>query len=296
MQVLGFAEYKGQAEALARALDAEFSEVACHQFPDEESLVQLPVPMGRTVALCRSLDRPNDKLIELLLAAETARTLGAERVVLVAPYLCYMRQDKAFASGQSVSQSIVGDFLARHFDAVVTVDPHLHRVASLREAVPAADAVAVSAAEPMGDFLNRQKGEVLVVGPDSESEQWAATIAAAAGAQCVVGEKTRRGDRDVEIRLPQADYRGRHVVLVDDVASTGQTLANAALGLRSRGAGRISALVTHGLFAPGAEQAMAAAGIEDIWTTDTIPHPTNVITVVPLAAKAVQRIVKGFSH
>ncbi|MCZ4328253.1 ribose-phosphate pyrophosphokinase-like domain-containing protein, partial [Brachybacterium paraconglomeratum] len=87
-------------------------------------------------ALYRSLDQPNEKLVELLLAARTARTLGAPHLTLVAPYLPYMRQDIAFSPGEAVSQRIVGPFLASLVDAVITVDPHLHRVASLRDVVP----------------------------------------------------------------------------------------------------------------------------------------------------------------
>ncbi len=100
---------------------------------------QLP---ARAVLL-RSLYQPNDKLVELLLAARAARGLGVRHLTLVAPYLAYMRQDIAFHPGEAVSQRIVGPFLASLFDAVVTVDRHLHRVATLPEAVPAAQAVVV---------------------------------------------------------------------------------------------------------------------------------------------------------
>jgi ribose-phosphate pyrophosphokinase len=291
MLILGFADYRAQAQALGRELGVAYREVSCRRFPDEESLVQLPVPLDDTTVLCRSLDRPNQKLIELMLAAQAARSLGVQRLILVAPYLCYMRQDRAFVPGQAVSQSIVGEFLARYFDAVITVDPHLHRVAALEEAVPANTALAVSAADAMGEFLARRGDRPLIIGPDTESRQWACAIAAAAGADCLVGDKTRRGDRDVEIRLPPGEYQGRHAVLVDDVASTGQTLANAARELQARGAARVSALVTHGLFAPGAAEALSAAGIRNIWTTDTISHPTNVITVVPVLAGALRNVI-----
>ena len=127
--LLGFSDYESQGRRLADALGMPFALVAIHRFPDGESKVTLPSPLPERVVLCRSLDAPNDKLIELMLCAETARAMGAKRVALVAPYLCYMRQDIAFHPGEAVSQKIVGKFLAGLFDAVITVDPHLHRIA-----------------------------------------------------------------------------------------------------------------------------------------------------------------------
>ncbi len=108
-----------------------WSKYALHHFPDGESLIRLPPSLPEHVIVCRSLNQPNDKLIELLLCATTARELGAKRLTLVAPYLSYMRQDIANQPGEAVSQRIVGKLLAELFDDVLTVDPHLHRISSL---------------------------------------------------------------------------------------------------------------------------------------------------------------------
>ena len=172
--VLGFDDYAAPAERLAAALGVRSARVAAHRFPDGESRVTVPLPLPERVAICRSLDHPNDKLVEVILAAETAREHGARSLALVAPYLCYQRQDVAFAPGEAVSQRIVGRLLAGRFDAVVAVDPHLHRVATLAEAVPAKAAVALSAASLFGDFLRERVPGALLVGPDEESAQWLA--------------------------------------------------------------------------------------------------------------------------
>lgn len=288
MRVLAFAEGAAQGRALALALDAGFDVVDVHRFPDGESRVRLPVGLDGQVVLYRSLDHPNDKLVELLLAAEGARAGGASSLTLVAPYLCYMRQDAAFTPGEVVSQHIVGRFLADCFEAVVTVDPHLHRVASLAEAVPARRAVALSATHAMGEFLAHRARQVLLVGPDAESDQWVRSVADVAGLEYVVGEKRRFDDRRVEVRLPECDYAGAEAVLVDDVASTGHTLAQAATELIRRGAARVDVLVTHALFAPGAREALETAGVTDIWSADSISHPSNVIALAPLLASALR--------
>jgi ribose-phosphate pyrophosphokinase len=287
MQVLGFPDYGIQAHALAVALNAPYEIIDLHHFPDGESRLRLPRQLPDHVIICRSLDRGNDKLVELLLAAKCARTLGANYLTLVAPYLCYMRQDKAFQPGEAVSQRIIGRFLAGLFDALITVDPHLHRIRSLAEAVPVKPAIALSAAPAMGEFLAAQPGRPLLVGPDQESEQWVQAVAAPAELRYVVAQKTRHGDRNVEIQMPEYDYAGLDVVLVDDVASTGYTLAAATHALRKAGARRIDVLVTHAIFAGNALDILKTAGVRDIWSSDSVTHPSNAFVLAPILSGAV---------
>jgi ribose-phosphate pyrophosphokinase len=288
MLVLGFTDSDEQAAGLATALDAPRACIDIHRFPDGESRVRLPTDLPEHVVLCRSLHYPNVKLVELMLAAGSARALGARRVTLVAPYLCYMRQDTAFHPGEAVSQRIIGQFLAGLVDALVTVDPHLHRVHDLAEAVPVEQAVAVSAAPAMGAFLAARRSRPLLVGPDQESEQWVETVARVAGLDYVVARKTRRGDRNVEVRLPEHDYNGLDTVLVDDLASTGRTLAGAAAALRNAGAARVDALVTHALFVGDALETLMAAGVAELWSSDSIPHSSNAFALAPDLAAAIR--------
>jgi len=288
MQVLGFPDYEPQARALAAALDAPFEVIDLHHFPDGESRLRLPPLLPDHVVLCRSLDHANDKLVELLLAAESARKLGATRLTLVAPYLCYMRQDKAFHPGEAVSQQIIGRFLAGLFDSLITVDPHLHRVQNLMEAVPAKRAIALSAAPAMGTFLAARAGCPLLVGPDRESEQWVRAVAAPGSLHYVVANKVRHGDQSVEVHLPEHDYVDLDVVLVDDVASTGRTLVMAARALREAGVRRIDVLVTHALFVGDALELLKAAGVKEIWSSDSVPHPSNAFALASDLAGAVK--------
>lgn len=284
--VLGFPDYREQARRLAVAAALPHADVALHRFPDGESRVRLPARLPGHVILCRSLDRPNDKLVELELAAATAMQLGAKRLTLVAPYLCYMRQDTAFHAGEAVSQRIVGQLLARHFDTLITVDPHLHRTRSLDAAVPVRRAIALSAAPAMAERLRGHGDRPLLIGPDEESAQWVAAIARPAGLDHTVARKRRLGDRSVVVELPDRDYRARAVVLIDDVVSTGETLCDAARGLAARGAHVVDALVTHALFAPGTTERLREAGIRHIASSDSITHASNALALAGLLASA----------
>jgi|APLow6443716910_1056828.scaffolds.fasta_scaffold86678_2 ribose-phosphate pyrophosphokinase len=285
--VLGFPEGEVQARALAKAAGLPYAGVAVHRFPDGESQVRLPPKLPERVVIHRSLDHPNEKLVELALTVATARDLGARQLTLVAPYLCYMRQDAAFVPGEAVSQRILGSLLAGWFDELVTVDPHLHRVARLADAVPVKRAICLSAAGPMAEFLAQALDHPLVLGPDSESRQWVAAVAAAQGLDHGVAAKERLGDREVRIALPGLDPHDRAVVLVDDMVSTGHTLIATAEALRPLGPASISVLVTHGLFVEGALERLAEAGITQVWSSDSVPHSTNRVHLARLLADAV---------
>ena len=128
-----------------------------HRFPDGELKLKLPPQLPERVVLLRGLQQPNEKLVELLLVARSARELGARHLTLVTPYLAYMRQDMAFSPGEVVSQRVIGAFLAELFDAVITVDPHLHRVATLGEAIPIPDPIWISGAPALADWIARER-------------------------------------------------------------------------------------------------------------------------------------------
>ncbi len=282
--MLGFPEYMRQTQNLADNAGISCVEVGIHHFPDGESKITLPDRLPAEVIFCRSLDHPNSKLVELMLAARGASALGADTISLVCPYLCYMRQDKAFHPGEVVSQTIVGGWLAAHFDNVLTVDAHLHRINTLKEAVPAKNAVNVTATGPMAEFLLQRFDRPMLIGPDSESRQWVAAIAAIGDFEYVVAEKTRLGDREVRILLPQAAYGGKDVVLVDDVASTGKTLLETARQLSGFKPASVSVLVTHALLSDQAVELLHQAGVDNIWSCDSIPHATNAVSLAGLLA------------
>jgi len=292
MLVLGFPEYVPQSQALAKELSAPWEEVEIHQFPDGESRVRLPTVLPSRVVFCRSLHRPNDKLIELFFAAQAARQSGVRHLILVAPYLCYMRQDAAFRPGEVISQTILGGVLANLFDAVITVDPHLHRTHSLREAVPAKHALALSAAPKIAEFLADHAKDSFLLGPDEESEQWVKAIARPHGFHYAVASKVRHGDCDVQITIPDTMKDIKRVVIIDDVTSTGCTLAEMAAVLQMAGTIQIDALVTHALFAEGSLERLHRVGIHHVWSTDSIDHSSNVIALADLLANGVQEVLK----
>ena len=284
--LLYFEEEKDQAKQIATAACMALASISHQRFPDGELKLRLPDTLPQQVTLLRSLHHPNEKLFELLLVARTARTLGAKHLTLVAPYLAYMRQDIAFQPGEAISQHIMGRFLADLFDAIITVDPHLHRITTLQEAVPVPHAIVLSGAPLLADLIALHRRQPLLVGPDEESAQWISQAAQRHGFNFAVCRKTRHGDRSVDVTLPQADFAGRAVVLHDDIASSDHTLAKVARLLRAAGAATVDVAITHALFADGAINLIKDAGVSNIWSTDCIPHPSNAVSMAPLIATA----------
>lgn len=291
MMILAFSDYLPQAQRLASALDVQMQEVFLHHFPDGESLLRLPTAIPDHVIICRSLNQPNDKLIELMLCEKTARQMGAKRVTLVAPYLCYMRQDIANQPGEAVSQQIVGHMLAESFDDVITVDPHLHRISTLNQAIPIDNAISLTAADEIGCFIKQKFDHGVLLGPDGESEQWVGAIAEKIGFDYSVAKKIRQGDKQVIMTLPDYDFQNKTVVIIDDMASTGRTLAMATRLLLDAGVQEVYAVITHPLFCGDAEAHIFQAGVKQIWSTDSISHHSASIHLDKLLARGIEGIL-----
>jgi ribose-phosphate pyrophosphokinase len=285
--LLAFDDEQAFAGRLATALGLPLALVQQHRFPDGETRLRLPPLLPARTVFLRGLQQPDDKLASLLLAAAGAREIGARHLTLVSPYLAYMRQDMAFTPGEVVSQRHLGRLLAAAFDALITVDPHLHRVATLDEVVPGRRGVALSAAPLLGAPVARQVPRALLLAPDEEAGQWVRAAATAHGLDHAVCRKQRRGDRDVDVALPDTDVTGRAVVLLDDVASTGRTLIAAARGALAHGAATVDVAVSHALFIGDALADVQATGVRHVWSSDCVPHASNAVSVVPLIAAAV---------
>lgn len=277
-----------EARQLAGRLGLAMTTIAVHRFPDEELRVTVGAAAPTTI-LYTPLDRPSDKLLAVLFASEALRRGGAKRLVLVAPYLCYMRQDAAFHTGEAIGQKVVGRLLADAVDRVVTVDAHLHRTKRIEDVFPGIEADDLSAMPAIFETL-RVGGvdpATVVVGPDAESEPWAAELAGLLGTAHAVARKVRRGDQLVEVVFPDpALLAGRPVLLVDDIVSSGGTLIACARALLAAGCRTIDAVITHALFAPEMIRKFHEAGIHSIRSTTSVPHPSNAIALDEVLGKS----------
>jgi ribose-phosphate pyrophosphokinase len=279
---------------LAGRLGADVAELEIRSFPDEETYLRWRTsPTGRDVVLVCTLDRPDGKVLPLLFAAAAARDLGAASVGLVCPYLGYMRQDRRFRPGEAVTSGHFAAVLCAHCDWLVTVDPHLHRHGSLSD-IYSVPATAVQAAPLIAEWIARSIERPVLIGPDEESEQWVAAVARRIDAPHTVLRKTRHGDRDVEVSVPDLERWHAHApVLVDDIVSTGRTMIATLHHLAERGTPPPTCIAVHGIFAGTAYRDLLDAGAGRVATCNTIPHASNAIDVTGALADAIAQRVSS---
>lgn len=293
--ILGFDDYFPPAQQLAKCLSIPIQKVELHQFPDGETKVTLPARLPKKVIICRTLNQPNTKLIELIITASAARAQGVEHITLVAPYLCYMRQDIAFKAGEAVSQKIIGELLSNYFDSVITIDPHLHRIIRLNQAIPSDQAVALHASSAMSSFLQQHFSQPVLIGPDKESEQWVKAIAKPHQWQYSIATKERFGDKNVAVTLENNDKNievnltNRDVIIVDDIASTGKTLEQAVKQIQQQAPTSISIIVTHAFFVDNAIARLTNMGVANIWSSDSVLHSSNAFSIVDTVAEQLRK-------
>ncbi|HIH09783.1 MAG TPA: ribose-phosphate diphosphokinase [Candidatus Diapherotrites archaeon] len=277
------------AQGIAKASDFRLGKIAISRFPDGELHLDFEDDIhGRKVVLVQTMHpNPNESIIELVFAARTAKELGATKVIGVVPYLAYMRQDKRFHAGECVSNHIMASLLNASLDKIITVDPHLHRVHNLADLFHI-ERKKLSANNAIAAYIRSKFPEAnsVVVGPDIESSQWAKTIADSIGFRSAIFLKERLSSRKVRINVTtELEWKGKSVIIVDDIISSGHTMIEAVREIRKRRPKAVHAICVHAIFAEGAFEKIRKAGAKTIVSTDCIEHTSNAIELEPLIAK-----------
>jgi len=249
----------------------------------------------------------NDKLCRLLFFVGALKDAGAARVTALTPYLCYARKDRRTKPNDPVTIRYVASlFEAVGTDAIVTLD--VHNPAAFENAFRRIT-VALTAAPLFVDYVKRLPDEKLcIVSPDTGGAKRADALHEAL--ESALGRPIGKGFADkrrsagvVSGDLFVGDVAGGTALIIDDLISTGGTLVRAACAARKAGATHVTALVTHGLFMPGAEVALADPAIDRIVITDSVPAfrlcsgtaraKLDILPVAPLLAEAVRRLHAG---
>ncbi|TGM53318.1 ribose-phosphate pyrophosphokinase [Leptospira adleri] len=281
--LFSFPENDSLAKSVSLLSGIIIGEADFGHYPDGESHCRILEDVkGSEVYLLCSLNQPDSKILPLIFFCETAKSLGASKVHLISPYLCYMRQDKVFQKGEGITAKYFATFLSNHADSLLTIDPHLHRIKNLNE-IYKIPAKSVHATSLIAEYVRKEIQNPVLIGPDAESDQWVKEVAELSESPFTVLEKIRRGDRDVEVSIPHLEkYKDSTPVLIDDIVSTGKTLIETIRHLQAIGMKPAICICVHGIFAEDAYQELINSGVELVATSNTIEHISNRIDVSKL--------------
>lgn len=276
---------------MANKLEIEIGSAEIRDFPDGESYIRVDSDVqNKVVILVCGLDHPNNKILPLMFMAETLKELGANKVCLISPYLPYMRQDKRFKPGEAITSVLFAKNLSNWIDYLITIDPHLHRIQHLSEIYSIDSLSVLHSTKKIAKWIRNNVDSPFIIGPDEESQQWVAEVAEIAVAPYAIIKKTRYGDREVSISVPDINDISKTPVLVDDIISTGISMLAAIQQLLFKGLRNPVCIGVHALFDNEAYDSLLLAGAQNVITCNTIPHPSNKIDITDIIVEGVKRL------
>jgi ribose-phosphate pyrophosphokinase len=286
---------------LAAALETTSGRCRIDDFPDGEIRVEVKEPLeGRTVCLLQSTSAPAGRnLLELLLLADACRRRGARYIVAVIPYFGYGRQDRRVSGEEPVGARLVADLLACRCDRILAIDLHTAAI----EGFASVPLLQLSAVPLLAEAFreHRQQDQVLVA-PDAGAVKLAQHYGELLQLPVAYVEKMRRSDREVAVQAVTGNVKDRAPVLVDDMISTGGTMAAAVEALLEAGARpEASIIVSHCLLVGQAESRLVQLPVRRIVTTDSVPGtaktqlPVTVCTLAKLLADALLELTRSWA-
>ncbi|MEK6850403.1 MAG: ribose-phosphate diphosphokinase, partial [Nanoarchaeota archaeon] len=246
MLIAAFPEVGAIGKKVAHALKAEYTKIYVKDFPDSEFHLKLKRnPKGKTVVIINSITKdPDEKIVETVLAEGIARDYKAKKVILVATYLPYMRQDTHFMNYDSFSAKHMLEIFAG-FDKIIAVDPHLHRIKKMHYLSHKAESITADGV--VADYIKKNfRREFEIIGPDEESRQWSVRIAHMLKKKVFILQKERIGDKKIRQKVAKLGS-GKDYIIIDDIISTGHTLVGALKMAKSQGAKKLTCIGIHGL-------------------------------------------------
>ncbi len=287
------------ARKVASELRIDLGKVLKETFPDGEIGIQIQENVrGKDVFLLQSLAlRPNHYLMELLIMADALKRASARSISAVVPYFAYSRQDRKDKPRVPITAKLVANLLEKAgITRILTMDLHTEQMQGFFD-IPVDHLYARSLF--INEFKNLGLKDLVVVSPDVGSNKLARKFAEDLNVDLAIVDKRRVNSTQVGVNAIIGDVNGKNVILVDDMCSTGETLAAAAKICRERGAKTVVAAVTHGLFVR--EDALRDSGIDRIYVTDTIPVgarsgvEVNTVGSAQLFAQAIDCVVNAKS-
>ena len=265
------------AKNLSLEMNVPIAEITIKRFPDGECYVRIHEKMDEAIIISNTY--PNENIIELFLLQDAARKMGAEKISVIIPYYGYGRQDKVFEEGEAVSAEKIAKLIEQDADKIITVDPHKEYITNFFT-IPAHICSAVE--EIANYFINKVD---TVLAPDKGAIDRAKKAAKIIGCPFDYLEKKRLSGEEVEMKAKEMDVAGKNILIIDDIISTGGTMAEAIKNLKEQEAKNVFISCSHGLFIGNAIERIRKAGCDEVVSTDTVESIYSKISVAGPIAK-----------
>ncbi len=271
------------AGSVAKLTSSQLSDVERKRFPDGEMYIRILSDLSGQDVTVLGNTRFDSEILEMLLLLNAAREGGASKVTAVIPYFGYARQHMKYREGEPVSSKAITKALDTTCDRIICVE--IHDTETL--GFSAHPFLNLSLIEDMSDHF-RKKAIDYVISPDDGGYERAHSMASIMGSESAYINKKRIDAGTVDMKLPDLDFRGKSILLVDDIISTGGTIIKAVKLLREAGAARISVSAVHGVFARESDRIISSS-VDDLVVSDTIDGPYSMVS----AAGTIARSLKG---
>lgn len=286
----------GLAAAVAERMGLTLGSRALTRFPDSELHIEVQESVrGRDVYLIQPTSPPvHEHLFDLFMLADACRRAGAARLTAVIPYFGYARQDRRATGRDPVGARLVADLLRTSaIERVVALDLH----SAALEGVFPFPLEHLSAIPILAQAASGVPAESVIVAPDLGAVKLAERYARMLHMPIAVVNKTRVSGEEVEAKGIVGDVRGRPMLIVDDMITTGGTIAAAVNVVKAAGAAsEVTVAASHGLFVGPAQERLRVLGVTRFIVTDSVALaadlrlPVKVVSVAPLLAEALRRL------
>ena len=285
MFILGGTSARTIAEDISKELQQPLIEVTYKRFPDDEFYVRILDDVKGEDVLIVQTTYPDTKIVELLLMQDAVYEAGANEITVALPYFGYSRQDKKFEDGEPISARAIAEHISLHADRIITVDPHKEHLLDFFNS----PAYSCSAVVEIAKYL-KEKDVDFVLAPDKGAKKRAQQAAGIIDCEYDYMEKTRIDGTTIKIKPKNLDAKNKNVAIIDDIISTGGTMAKSIRELKKQGAKKVSVACTHGLFVGGAKEKLLSAGCDEIISTDTIEDEFSKVKTAPCIAEMFLKI------
>ena len=286
-------------KSIAEYLGTELGHVNITRFPDGEIFVKLEEDIrGRDVFIVQSTCHPvNENLMELLIFIDSAKRASAKKITAVIPYYGYARQDRKDEGRTPITAKLVANLLtSAGCDRVLTMDLHANQIQGFFD-IPVDHILA----EPViSEYFQSQKiDDLVLVSPDVGNVKRSRVYANRLNGELAIIDKRRISGSEIETGHMIGDVKGKTVLMIDDMISTAGTICGAAAMCKEMGAKKIYIGATHGIFCGPAAERLAAAPVDEVVVTNTIPVSDElkkaipnlkVLSVAPIMGEAIHRI------